>query len=384
MPKPFEPVQAYPFPIKKPLIGVMTCPLGGSGKHIPTIKRKAFRELILVSRMAGTMVFVFEPDAVNWDTKSVTGSTLIKINKKYQWKDYRFNLPDIVYNRIPNRLMEKLESVEKAKRNLDYFHIPYFNPCYLDKWSSYRWLSADSRLADHLPETRVLDGSTLEDMINRHGSVYIKLIAGSLGKGIVRINAFGKKYVVTKKTDKGFESIMMNNLETVLKLYHADHLSRYIVQKSIDLAKYQNRIFDLRTLVQKNREGIWQLTGVAVRSASENAHVTHVPNGGKAVPLNKVLYKLLDNNAHKVKTVYRQIVDFAETVPKALERASGLKFGEISLDIGIDKEMNIWLIEINSKPFRFDERDIRILSRKRIVEYATYLNLKEGEGSEKP
>ena len=40
---------------------------------------------------------------------------------------------------------------------------------------------------------------------------------------------------------------------------------------------------------------------------------------------------------------------------RRLERLSGKLFGEFSLDVAVDVAGRIWILEMNAKPFRFDE-----------------------------
>ncbi|OUM95690.1 MAG: hypothetical protein BAA04_13450 [Firmicutes bacterium ZCTH02-B6] len=49
----------------------------------------------------------------------------------------------------------------------------------------------------------------------------------------------------------------------------------------------------------------------------------------------------------------------AEQAAKAMEEALGREFMEMSLDLGIDDRQRLWIFELNSKPLRFDERDIQ-------------------------
>ncbi|MGE5398270.1 MAG: YheC/YheD family protein [Chitinophagales bacterium] len=365
----------YPHVIKKPLIGVLTCPLGRMGKKTPTIKRRAFRELIILSGRMGVTVYMFAPESVNWKNNTVTGATLVKTNGKYRWRDYRFPIPDVVYNRVPNRQLERQPAVRVVKEKLiNEYHAKYFNPCYLDKWTSYCWLKQSLEILPHLPETHQLNINSFNEMIAQYDCVYIKLKTGSVGKGIIRINKINDHFLMTSKNEEGYHSEVSNQgIESSPLIQKLCNSGRYIIQRGIDLARYQNRIFDVRTLVQKDIRGKWCLTGTAVRAAPLNAHLTHVPNGGQAFPLKTVLLQLL-HDEKRVTNLIKQLVQFAIKVAESLEKYSGHQFGEVSLDIGLDRDMHIWLIEVNSKPFRFDEKEIRYLSRRRIVEYARHIS----------
>ena len=50
--------------------------------------------------------------------------------------------------------------------------------------------------------------------------------------------------------------------------------------KEFPLIRYQQRPCDFRILIQKDHQGIWQVTGIGVRVAGKNAISTHVPMGG--------------------------------------------------------------------------------------------------------
>jgi len=45
----------------------------------------------------------------------------------------------------------------------------------------------------------------------------------------------------------------------------------------------------------------------------------------------------------------------------------------MSMDLGVDKQGNIWFFEANSKPMKFDEPHIRQKSLERIFQYSRFL-----------
>ena len=55
-----------------------------------------------------------------------------------------------------------------------------------------------------------------------------------------------------------------------------------------------------------------------------------------------------------------------------LEEGLQIPLGVLSLDIGVDSSGNLWILEINSKPARFDEADIRFKHIKLLIDYFTY------------
>ncbi|MDD4778967.1 MAG: hypothetical protein PHV53_11870, partial [Fermentimonas sp.] len=72
-----------------------------------------------------------------------------------------------------------------------------------------------------------------------------------------------------------------------------------------------------------------------------------------------------------------QIHNLCKTVATTLESASHAIYGELGLDIGIDKNGHPWLIEINSKPRKTTETEysqgVVRNTFKRPLEYAIYL-----------
>ncbi|MGE5416668.1 MAG: YheC/YheD family protein [Acidobacteriota bacterium] len=372
----------YPKNTHKTLIGVLSCPVRNSKKSPRTVKLNNYKELVILSQENDVTAFVFMPESVDWKRKRIVGSTIIKkssLDKGNKWQLYRFPFPDVVYNRVPNRKTESRKFVQDVKHKLTKeAGIPFFNPMFLDKWDVYNWLKNDTELTQYIPETHLMNRQTLEEMLDRYSTVYVKPRAGSLGKGIMRIERNRRLYRYNILGSSGYKHGSRVRKKRVIDLaMMLKGKQEYLVQQGIHLAHYQGRIFDIRALVQKDSSGIWHLSGMAARVASPNAHVTHLPNGGRPVPLMEALSGVSDEiNTRQV--AIERLARFAESVPSAIETACHQKFGEVSLDIGIDQNLNIWLIEANSKPFKFDEKNIRILSRKRVIEYATYLtSLKE-------
>jgi len=365
LPKP----KAFPFLSNKPLIGVLSCPIGKRTRPILS----NYQELIIQGRKRGITVFVFEPKGVDWKHRQVLGWTLVK-GAERGWILYNFPLPDVVYNRIPNRKAESRPEVQRCFEHLKQENIPFFNPCYLDKWVVYNWLAKDRTLMGHLPKTQLFSMVGLNEMLEKAGSVYLKPRLGSVGRGIMRIDKVQSGFRINVRTGKGYATYNEKEIARITaRLKSKKPQKEYIIQETIDLARYQGRIFDIRTLIQKDLEGEWKVTGIGARLAAKNAFLTHVPNDGQVIPLKTALGEVLENSEIRMHVIYDRVVELAQAVGTCIDRSSNMAFGELSLDIALDANLSLWLLEVNSKPFRFDEPDIRILSRNRVLDYATFL-----------
>jgi len=212
-------------------------------------------------------------------------------------------------------------------------------------------------------------------MVKKYPAVFLKYSYGSLGKGIIKVKRLPDgqfAYAVAKKGGTNWKKCSSRD-----SLYRQlGYLSgnAYLVQRGIDLARYKGQIFDLRTQFQKNGQGEWVLTGVAVRVAGKNRFVTHIPNGGRAASYNEVMNEVFGSTSLTRKQVDEQLEEIRVQVPRVLEKELRLSLAVLSLDIGVDKNGRIWIIEINSKPASFDENDIRTAHWQNLMDYFIYVN----------
>src|SRR5690606_8511114 len=141
---------------------------------------------------------------------------------------------------------------------------------------------------------------------------------------------------------------------------------RYIVQQAIPLLTYNGRPFDVRVLVQKDIRGTWKVSGIGIRVAGVGGITTHVPQGGKIVSVKQALYPHFGKNG--TQNIVGNIQDTALKVANTIEQHFE-HLGEMSMDIGITEQGQLWFFEANAKPMKFDEPNIRSTSLRRIIEY---------------
>jgi hypothetical protein len=146
----------------------------------------------------------------------------------------------------------------------------------------------------------------------------------------------------------------------------------YLVQQAIILSRYQGRIFDVRLLAQKDRRGQWQISGLGVRVASKGGITTHVPNGGFIAGIDQVLAAVFGQQADHVQQRVRTL---ALQIAPAVEQGCKASFGEMSMDIGIDRQGRPFFFEANAKPMKFDEERIRHAGLQTLTDYMQYLVL---------
>lgn len=332
-----------------------------------------FRDIIKMGRKMGVTVYVTTPKLLAHSGTTVKGYILDHRTRKIKWIPTILPKPNVIYNRIPNRKTEKQPNV-KAVINRIQTSIPMFNPHFFDKWTLYKQLSTDEVCKKYLPTTIKADQeSVLSTILASHSSIMLKPIEGKAGIGMMRVTKKDNGYELIIQTTNQKKRWELSTIKDVWQIIYP-YLQRraYLAQQHISLAQYGNRPFDVRMLFQKNMNGKWGLTGVGIRVAGEKAITTHVPMGGRIESCSTVLTSVFgEQEAIKLREKLEKI---GIMIAKTIEKKQGHQLGEMSMDIGLDKNGRPWFFEANAKPMKFDEPEIRELSLQRLIQYSLYLS----------
>ncbi|WP_090821095.1 YheC/YheD family protein [Paenibacillus sp. yr247] len=214
------------------------------------------------------------------------------------------------------------------------------------KWVKTKVLLLNKKLRKFVPETRIYSQTNLLHMLNKYKMVYVKPINGSFGQGVIRVE---------KKYNYHFQSgTVAKTFTTYQGLFAALNIAKlnrsYLVQQGIHLLTHQKRIFDIRIMVQKSPKKKWEATGYIGRVAHPRKIVTNFHNSGKPLPLELLLGPYLNNqkkNAY-IKNLRHLGYQIATHYQKIYPG-----FKEIGVDIGIDKQLKPWVLEVNTAPDPF-------------------------------
>lgn len=318
-------------------------------------------------------VNVLTPKGIFPGKSYVKGYLLQQTKPKINFVPAILPLPNVIYNRIPYRNDEQSPETVQALTFLQHHKkIPLFNPYFFNKWSLYQDLAPIQSCKPYLPNTRrFADFTTFKQMLLRYPSVFLKPVHGKAGIGMMKIEG-RNPFILTYQSKRQKQKIRTTNMQ---KLYqYIKQLCRnqpYLLQQGIDLSTYENRPYDLRMLVQKDSTANWKVTGVGVRVAGENAISTHVPMGGRIESIDRVLNSSFPNTKERILT---QLMKLGPHFAREIEAKRKGFHGEMSMDIGVDKQGKLWFFEANAKPQKFDEPEIRDQSLRRIIEYSLYLS----------
>ncbi len=350
-----------------PVVGIITS--SDHEKPFPTGKNaRLFRELFEACKSRGVFLFEFYPDGVRFKSNTIKGYS---IDSRGGFYSSLFPIPDIVYNRIRYRVIENRSDVKRILTRFDNDSDIYlFNTRFLNKLEVYRVLRENTTSQLWIPETAQLTNKNLKVLLGKYNSVYIKPIANSRGKGILKLSR-GQRDEYSIHHAASIHSLRRKNISNIYtNLKQAGLKSgNYLVQKAIPLASYRGRVFDLRVQAQKNGKGKWVLTGAGVRVAGPNRIVTHIPNGGSAKAYETVIQEVFGHMAGFKEHIDDQLLQIVSEVPAILESSLNIQLAILSMDIGVDQRGKLWLIEVNSKPASFDEDFIRAIHTRNLAEY---------------
>ncbi len=327
-----------------PLIGILTSKENRSDFYG---NRASFKKIQEYLQKQGGISFVMTPEGFL--------GQLVKgyIYDQGEWRKAIFPLPDVIYNRVASyKVDQQLGPIRKiAAQNA----IPFYNPHFFEKWETFKQLYGVNSLRKYLPKTEVLSSiEQLEFWLNEQQSVFVKLVLSNRGNGIYLItklaqNLYELKANGWRKTYKQIDKLWAMLMQKLAQ-------KKAVIQEKVFLKQYNNLPYDLRILVQRHQEN-WNITGIGVRCAGKDSITTHVPQGGQILSFDMISNDL---NLKEIKFLTTQIA-------LRLELAYGY-LCEFSVDLGVDEANNFWILEVNSKPMKFDEAHIQANALHSLIE----------------
>lgn len=354
-----------------PVVGIMADSNGDN--HRPFGGQSLFiSQLINLGREMGEICFAFSTNSIDFNRKIIYGYT----HGKEGWRKRIFPIPDVIYPREGGYSPAKL----KIRRRLQSMGCSFINPPLIGKWETHKILSQNPILGSYMPDTQLVTSfHEVDRMLKKYGAVYMKPINGSMGRNIIR--------VIKKKNINVYEYQYQQNsqprLGTVHGLNSLRHSlgrfmgkRRYIVQRRINLVRMNGKIVDVRVLVQKENAGKWSVTGKACRIGRNGSITSNISAGGSGEKVPAVLARNFTDPIQRER-IMTELDHVALEAAQALE-SNISNIGELGIDIGIDRNGQLWFIEANLRPARhvfnlIGEPATRRKSVQRPLLYARYL-----------
>lgn len=330
-----------------PMVGIMIEILGGPSK--PYNGQTGFaKQLLNRGQEIGEICYVFSPHTIDWQNQVVIGYTY----GKNGWTKRSYPFPDVVYPRERSYSYSRI--ILSLRKRFDELGVKFINPTMAGKWLTYQIISHHPRLAEHLPDTRLLTNFTIVDsMINKYQAVYLKPIIGSKGNNIIRVRRNGRKrnyQYQYQKNQKSFRGTAhsLSQLQRALRVVMGRRA--YLAQQPIDLLSFQGHITDVRAIVQKDHTGRWDITGMGCRMGAQGSITSNIATGGRGSKLSTVLERHFQKREQRDQ-IEHDLSFIALESARVLEKSIGMA-GEMGIDLGIDTSGKAWFIEANLRPAR--------------------------------
>lgn len=216
-------------------------------------------------------------------------------------------------------------------------------PVASSKWS--KWKKVRDAGYGHIqPNTRLYSEDALASFLNRYGTVFVKPDRGYGGTGVIRVSRRDGRHTVIVPNGK---RVFANERKLASWLATRCKGKTYIVQQAIDLQPLAGAPVDIRTIVQKDEHGAWEVTAMFAKAAKKGKVVTNVKAGGRVLTVPGYLRQTLGSSAQQ-QAILKRLRQMSLRIARVFQAYYTNRV--YALDIGMDRRRKLWLIEVNTHP----------------------------------
>lgn len=329
----------------------------------PFMEKNFFKILTLYGLKKGIKVTVFSLDDIIWTRNKVIGYRYFP--KRGGWLLGEYPIPTLIYDRVFYFNHEQLKRCRRnIRRLIEEKQVIFLGRGLPGKWKVYQMCQDNPQLVPFLPETiKVSLTTNWKKKLGEHQALFFKPAVGSHGKRVFKLSKTPRGLEITGRTatNQIFNLCFATEKACSTWLGQVALKKNYIMQPYLTLNTKANTPFDIRILVQKNKEGQWEETGRVVRIGKKHGLTSNLHGGGTAVETNHFLAKHF--SPEQLEEINRQLDIIIEELPKQLEEKHGALV-ELGIDVGIDQQGKAWLLEANSKPGR---RSFQLIKNKSVI-----------------
>lgn len=352
--------------LNTPLVGIIALRKKNSDYHRYFEQEEYFRTLCRIGQNNNLQVCIFSHNDINDDKTKINRASFLVDDK---WVDMETQLPLVVYNRVKSTPLSFLKDLED--KGVKLFTQTEVVKLAGDKLKTQRFLESKNV---KMPIAEKYSAGNLLKYLNYNESVILKPNFGSQGKGIIYIKYNSPGYTI-KFEDKEItieDSELEEKVNNIIDYFKLNK-NNYIIQQFVNLKKYDDQVFDIRVLMQKDDTGKIKRTGMGARIGGHNRITANLHTGGNKLELSTILKELFNEDLEG--PIANNLRDISRNVCDLIENEVG-QLGELALDFLISEDGILYLIEINSRPGRSLFTilpEIRERAIERPILYMTYL-----------
>ncbi len=202
-----------------------------------------------------------------------------------------------------------------------------------------------------ITKTAKFDGSEsqIQEYLQGKAKVFIKPRFGSQGNDIMVVKFHEGSFIVEYYLDKEKHSLSFANLlECVSYINSKIDGRRYIIQEAIDVMRYEESVFDIRTLLF-NVNGIWHFMS-EIRFSKPGYDVSNAGYIGKnEIKISMDFLEKLFSSRKKAELILARVKLTVINLAEFISREYNETINELGFDILLDKNENIYIAEKNTK-----------------------------------
>src|SRR5690625_1995247 len=285
----------------------------------------------------------------------------------YEWKPMIVEYPDVIYDRLRLKGIKEYDDLYQEFQGIPFTNE--FDGGSANKLEVYNLLKTSSDLEPHIiPFERVDKANQVIRQLNEYKKVIVKPTRGSYAvmvHYIEKLNNFDY-IVIHKDNDRKINEFELNQyMRNLIKK------GEWVIQKFIETRTKENYPFDIRVHLMKNYTNSWNYVEIYPRIGYHYATISISRLGVYMSMIEGFLKRHYKNSDELIKKIKRISISIADL----FEMKFSHNVSELGIDFAIDKDNNIFIIEVNVNKIGINYYEFEVA--KHAIAYAKRLAVKQ-------